>query len=185
MKEGKPQFAYNFLGNVTTIAAPEALPAGRVSVKYDFAYDGGKPGAGGTGTIYINGKKAASGRIEHTIPFLFGLETADVGVDLYTPVTAAYRKGDNKFTGEIRKVTVDLKYERDDRPIPQWLLDQRGSERGHRTVARSATSTAAIPRPGAFGVRSGHPLTDTWEKHHLLSGTWWKEKGTGWKKGRY
>jgi hypothetical protein len=32
-----------------------------------------------------------------------------VGVDLYTPVTSDYKKGDNKFTGKIDKVTMDLK----------------------------------------------------------------------------
>jgi hypothetical protein len=30
-------------------------------------------------------------------------------MDLYTPVTADYKKGDNKFTGKIDKVTIDLK----------------------------------------------------------------------------
>jgi hypothetical protein len=109
VKDGKPKFAYNYLGNVATVSSAERLPAGRVTVTYDFAYDGGKPGAGGTGTIFIDGKKAASGRIERTIPFLFGTETADVGMDLYTPVTSDYAKGDNKFTGKINKVTIDLK----------------------------------------------------------------------------
>lgn len=112
VKDGRPQFAYNFLQQVTTINSPEPLPAGRVTVKYDFAYDGGKLGAGGTGTIFINGKQAASGRIDRTIPFLFGLETADVGMDLYTPVTNAYEKGNNRFTGKIEKVTIDLKRDR-------------------------------------------------------------------------
>jgi hypothetical protein len=50
-----------------------------------------------------------SGRIERTIPFIFGVETADVGMDRGTPVTPDYEKGNNKFTGKIRKVTVDLK----------------------------------------------------------------------------
>ena len=109
VKDSKPKFAYNYLGVVTTIASEESLPTGPVTVAYDFAYDGGKPGSGGTGAIFINGKKVATGRIEHTIPFLFGAETADVGVDLYTPVTSDYAKGNNKFTGKIKKVTIDLK----------------------------------------------------------------------------
>jgi arylsulfatase A-like enzyme len=108
-KDGKPKFAYNYLGDVTTISSVERLPAGHVTVSYDFVYDGGKPGSGGTGTISINGKKVASGRIERTIPFLFGVETADVGMDLYTPVTSDYPKGSNKFTGKIDKITIDLK----------------------------------------------------------------------------
>jgi arylsulfatase A-like enzyme len=44
-----------------------------------------------------------------TIPFIFGAETADVGEDLYSPVTDDYEKGDNKFTGKINKVTIDPK----------------------------------------------------------------------------
>jgi len=109
VKDGMPKFAYNYLGNVTTISSVERLPAGHVTLAYDFVYNGGKPGSGGTGTISINGKKVASGRIERTIPFLFGVETADVGMDLYTPVTSDYAKGNNKFTGKIDKVTIDLK----------------------------------------------------------------------------
>ena len=58
VKDGKPKFAYNFLGKVTTIAASERLPAGPVTLTYEFAYDGGKFGAGGTGTLSINGKKS-------------------------------------------------------------------------------------------------------------------------------
>jgi len=109
VKEGMLRFAYNFLGNVTTISSTERLPTGRISVGYDFVYDGGKPGSGGTGTLFVNGEELASGRIESTIPYLFGTETADVGMDLYTPVTSDYAKGNNRFTGKIHKVTVDLK----------------------------------------------------------------------------
>ena len=108
VKDNKPSFAYNFLGVVTTIASSEQLPTGAATIVYDFAYDGGEPGAGGTGTICINGKKVASGKIERTIPFIFGVETADVGMDLYSAVTTDYAKGDNQFTGTIKKVTVTV-----------------------------------------------------------------------------
>jgi hypothetical protein len=71
VKDSKPKFAYNFLGAVTTISSTERLPAGRVTVAYDFAYDGGTPGSGGTGAIFINGKEVATGRIDahHSLPF--------------------------------------------------------------------------------------------------------------------
>lgn len=85
VKDNKPRFAYNFLGTVTTIVLADRLPAGRVGLGYDFVYDGGKPGAGGTGTIFINGEALATGRIERTIPFLFGAETADVGEEPLHP----------------------------------------------------------------------------------------------------
>ena len=94
---------------MTTIAGDERLPAGPVTLSYDFAYDGGKPGSGGTATLSVGGKQVATGRIERTIPFIFGVETADVGVDLYTTVTPDYAKGDNAFTGTINKVRIDVR----------------------------------------------------------------------------
>ncbi|MEO9191345.1 MAG: sulfatase-like hydrolase/transferase [Acetobacteraceae bacterium] len=121
VKDGQPKFAYNYLGAVTTIVSDEHLPTGPVTLGYDFAYDGGKPGSGGTATLSISGRKVASGRIERTIPFIFGAETADVSVDLYTPVTSDYKKGDNRFTGTIKKVKIDL-----DKMIP---ADEAAAER--------------------------------------------------------
>ena len=109
VKDGEPRFAYNFLGRETyKIAGPARLPAGRVTLRFEFAYDGGKPGAGGNGLIFVNGEKVATGRIEHTHPNAFGAETTDVGENLYTVVTDDYKQGDNKFTGKINKVTIKL-----------------------------------------------------------------------------
>jgi arylsulfatase len=85
------------------------LPAGPVTITYDFVYDGGGFGKGGMGTISINGRKVASGRLERTIPFIFGVETADVGMDLYSAVSHDYAQGDNVFTGTIKKVTISVK----------------------------------------------------------------------------
>jgi hypothetical protein len=45
-----PPAASNFLGKVTTIASKERLPVRHVTVGYDFAYAGGKPGSGRYGT---------------------------------------------------------------------------------------------------------------------------------------
>ena len=47
-------------------------------------------------------------QLERTIPFVYGTETADVGTDLYTAVTEDYARGDNTFTGTIRKVDVKV-----------------------------------------------------------------------------
>jgi arylsulfatase len=52
----------------------------------------------------------AEGQIEHTQCCFFSAdEGADVGVDEGTPVTEDYKVGNNKFTGKIEKVTIDLK----------------------------------------------------------------------------
>jgi len=58
----------------------------------------------------VGGKKIAEGRIDRTQPMIFSAdETADVGEDDATPVTEDYKACDNKFTGRILKVTVDVK----------------------------------------------------------------------------
>ena len=111
LKGGKPTYTYNWLGlQRYTVAAAEAVPAGKATIRFEFAYDGGKPGSGGTGTILVNGRKVAEGRIDRTQPFIFSAdEGADVGMDGGTPVTEDYKERDNKFTGKIHKVTVELK----------------------------------------------------------------------------
>ena len=109
LKDGAPRFAYNFLGRETyKIVGPARLPAGKVILRFEFAYDGGRPGAGGNGLIFVNGQKVATGRIEQTHPNVFGAETTDVGENLYTPVSDDYKVGDNKFTGKIDKVTIQV-----------------------------------------------------------------------------
>jgi arylsulfatase len=110
IKNGKPAYTYNWLGlQRYTITATQAVPAGKATIRFDFAYDGGGMGKGGTGTIFVNGKKVASGRIEKTQFAVFSAdEGADVGADEGTPVTEAY-KVPFKFTGKIDRVTIELK----------------------------------------------------------------------------
>ena len=112
LKKGKPTYTYNFLGlQRFTIASKTAVPAGKATIRYEFTYDGGGYGKGGTGTIFVNGKKAAEGRIEHTQGFAFSAdEGADVGEDSETPVVEDYGiSAPYLFTGKINKVTIELK----------------------------------------------------------------------------
>jgi arylsulfatase A-like enzyme len=110
LKDGRPTYTYNWLGlQRYTLAAKQALPAGKATIRYEFAYDGGGVGKGGTGTLFVNGKKVATGRIDRTQCCAFSAdEGADVGADEGTPVTEAY-KVPYKFTGKIAKVTIELK----------------------------------------------------------------------------
>lgn len=112
VKDGVPKFTYNYLGlESSTVAAKTKLPDGPATVKLDFAYEGGKkPGAGGTATITIDGKSAASTNIEKTQFAIFSAdETAGVGVDTETAVSKEYKARDSEFTGKIKKVTINLK----------------------------------------------------------------------------
>jgi arylsulfatase A-like enzyme len=110
LKDGKPTYTYNWLGlQRYTVAAKQTLPAGKATIRFEFAYDGGGVGRGGTGTLFVNGKTVATGRIEHTECCGFSAdEGADVGADEGTPVTEAY-KVPFKFTGKIAQVTIELK----------------------------------------------------------------------------
>ncbi len=111
MKAGKPVYAYNFLGlQRFAVASAQAVPAGKATIRFEFAYDGGGLAKGGLGTIYVNDKKVAEGRIERTQPILFSLDdAADVGIDEGTPVTEEYKSAASAFTGKILKVKVDVK----------------------------------------------------------------------------
>jgi arylsulfatase len=94
-----------------TVAADKPLSPGKAMIRFEFAYDGGGLGKGGMGTLYVNDKKVAEGRIEHTQPMIFSAdETADVGIDLGTPVVEAIgAERASKFTGKIHKVTIEVK----------------------------------------------------------------------------
>jgi arylsulfatase A-like enzyme len=107
MLDGKPSYTYNWVGlELYTITSTQKVPPGKHTVRFDFGYEGGR-GGGGTGTLSLDGKKLAEGRIARTNSNTFGIdESADVGVDENTPVTLAYVKRP-KFNGKIGSVTIE------------------------------------------------------------------------------
>ena len=113
VKDGKPAYAYNYLGlAVSTATSSATLPRGKATVKMVFAYDGGKkPGAGGTATLFLDDKQVGSVRIERTQFAIFSAdETAGVGVDPETTVTKEYTRSTSRFRGgKIGSVTINLK----------------------------------------------------------------------------
>jgi arylsulfatase len=111
VKDGVPAYDYNFLGMQRfTIEGSEKLKAGKSTIRFQFDYDGGGLAKGGTGTLYVDDEKVGEGRIEHTQPMVFSAdETADVGIDLATPVVERIgSERASKFTGDIPKVTVEV-----------------------------------------------------------------------------
>ena len=112
VKDGVPAYDYNFLGmSRSTVAASKPLAPGKSTIRFDFAYDGGGPGKGGVGTIFVNGEQVAQGRIERTQAMMFSAdETADVGIDLGTPVVETIgSESRSRFTGRIPKLTVEVR----------------------------------------------------------------------------
>jgi arylsulfatase len=107
MLDGRPAYTYNWVGlEMYTVSARQKVPAGRHTITFDFAYEGGR-GGGGTGTISRDGVTIGEGAIKRTNSNTFGIdESADVGVDENTPVYPPYKNRD-RFTGKIAKVTVE------------------------------------------------------------------------------
>ncbi len=111
VKDGIPAYDYNFLGmQRSSVAAATPLAPGKAIIRFEFDYDGGGLGKGGDGTLFVNDTQVAEGRIEHTQGMIFSAdETADVGIDLGTPVVE--RLGAEKasrFTGHVTKVTIEV-----------------------------------------------------------------------------
>src|SRR5262249_27510023 len=107
LKSGKPTVCYNYFGTIYTIEAKVRLLAGRHTLRFHFDYDGDGLGKGGTMTIAPDGKNDAEGRIEKTAPFVFSMDTVDVGSDVGRPVAKDYTS--TVFTGgSLNSVLVEL-----------------------------------------------------------------------------
>jgi arylsulfatase A-like enzyme len=112
VRDGKPTFVYNYLALARyTIAGTAPLPKGKVQVKIDFKYNGaaGELGKSARVSMMVNGTKVAEGELPKTIPIQISLgEGFDVGMDVGSPVDFTY-KLPFKFTGNVEKVTIELK----------------------------------------------------------------------------
>jgi hypothetical protein len=113
VKDGVPAYDYNFLGLQRTIRSPHPSNSRTRQVRrcaFQFDYDGGGQGSkGGLGhAVTSMAREVAEGRIAVTQPGIFSAdETADVGIDLGTPVVEAIgAEARSRFTGRIPKLTV-------------------------------------------------------------------------------
>jgi arylsulfatase len=109
VKDGKPSYEYNyFTVERFKIASKDQLTPGKHTIRFEFKYDGGGVGKGGTGTLFVDGKEVAKGRIEKTILGRFSAdETFDTGEDTGSPVSDLY-KAPFRFAGTIKKIEIDL-----------------------------------------------------------------------------
>ena len=109
VKDGKPMYEYNyFTVERFKVAGKDALTPGKHSIRFEFKYDGGGIGKGGAGTIFVDGKEVAKGRIDKTVTVRYSAdETFDTGEDTGSPVSDAY-KAPFRFKGTILKTQIDL-----------------------------------------------------------------------------
>jgi arylsulfatase A-like enzyme len=101
---GELRFEYSSLLLKRTHIDVGPLPAGKVEI--DFEMKTPKPGAPAEVAFWINGKEAARGVVELTIPAAFtASETFDVGSDTCSPVADDYfEKAPFAFEGVIQRV---------------------------------------------------------------------------------
>ena len=112
VKDGKPTFYYNFFEvEKSRIQSPDALPAGQSTVRVEVTPVEPGPGKPATVKLSVNGKQTAEGRVERTVPFRYGVEPFDVGMDNVSAVSDAYTSP-FPFRGRIEQVTIDLQPER-------------------------------------------------------------------------
>jgi hypothetical protein len=117
LQDSKPEFVYalsNQRQHKFRIASDKALPPGNHVIRVKFAYEGGGIGKGATGTLLVDEKAIAEGKIPQTIGVRFSLdETFDVGEDAGTPVVEDYAdKMPYAFTGTLKKFAVVLEPEK-------------------------------------------------------------------------
>jgi arylsulfatase len=123
--DGKPVFVHAVSNQEKykyRVAADQKLSAGKHTIAFDIEYEGGGIGKGGTGTLSVDGKKVAEGKLPRTVAYRFSLdETFDVSEDTGTPVVEDYaNKMPFRFTGKLDKVVIELKPKQGD-PPPQKL----------------------------------------------------------------
>ncbi len=58
-------------------------------------------------TLSANGTKIGEGRVDKTVPLLYGTDGFDIGGDYGSPVSPDYASP-FAFTGTLEKVTIDL-----------------------------------------------------------------------------
>jgi arylsulfatase len=111
--DGKPEFDYSFSNQPQDkyrIVSMDKLASGKHTIKLDSKYDGPGFGKSAIGTLFVDDKQVAQGKIEHTVGLRFSLdETFDVGEDTGTPVVEEYlAKMPFEFTGDLKKVVIEL-----------------------------------------------------------------------------
>jgi arylsulfatase len=112
VKEGKLAYGYNFADfEFYSVDATEALPAGKVTVKLDYASKGTPKGTtisdGAAVKLFVNDKLVAEGETKKAM-FRHGVEPFEVGRDSISPVNADYKsKGAYPFTGKLEKIVFE------------------------------------------------------------------------------
>jgi arylsulfatase len=119
--KGKPVWLWNLVDlERVKVEGPDAIPPGKHTVEYEFAYSGMGPGTlafnsfegvgrPGTGTLKVDGKVVATKEMPKTLPMILQWdESFDVGSDTLTGVNDADYQPPFAFTGTLGKLTIEV-----------------------------------------------------------------------------
>jgi hypothetical protein len=114
VKDQKLHFLYNFIGrDKFWLHSNQTIPEGEVELRYEFEPTG-KPnpaegyGVPACGQLYINRKLVGSVDMPYSILFMFGTQGLSCGYDAGDPAAPEEYSGEFRFTGTIKRVTIDL-----------------------------------------------------------------------------
>ena len=118
LNDGVPGYCHNWVDHeYYYVNSTEPLTPGRHTLRYEFDYDGGGAGKGGTGRLLVDAAMVAEGRIDNTCGYLFAATDAlDVGRDTGAQVIDHYQSPDGRCTATVHHVTIDIGSERHDDP---------------------------------------------------------------------
>jgi arylsulfatase len=105
-----PAFFYRLDDRAETLlrlSSGHGLSPGEHRIGLSFTVDRPGFGPGGTFSMQIDGQPAASGHIDHSVPFKFAAEDATIGRDTGTALSEDY-KPPFAFTGSLSDVTIQL-----------------------------------------------------------------------------
>lgn len=109
VKDGKPVFYYNLFDVAhTKVQSAEALVPGKTKIQVEFTPVDANAGSAADVRMLVNDKEVAKGRVSATVPFRYGVEPFDIGMDTVSAVSDEYSPP-FPFQGGINAVTIDVK----------------------------------------------------------------------------
>ena len=113
LHDGKLHYVHNYVGrSYSRVVSEEAVPSGEHELRFEFEPTGPPDMPNGKGTpanlqLYVDGKLVGAGAAPVTVPFVLNPGGLACGANPGSPVTPDY-PSPFKFTGQIRKVTIDV-----------------------------------------------------------------------------
>ncbi len=113
VKDGRLHYTYNYVNRARyTVSSPDALPAGRHQLRFEFDPTGKPDIAAGKGTpgraqLYVDGQLVGQSEFPVTMPLAIHPGGLTCGVNPGSPVTPDYR-APFRFTGILRTAILDL-----------------------------------------------------------------------------